>query len=195
MDLATTIRGFDNTAKAITAWTLRDIRNKDGVRYGINMSEADALGKFFGMPNAEEKNIIEFNLAKTDRNKAIDALAKNWHRYLIKEVGKENPSDIKIKFQKLALYENFKLAMIDSGKWDLEEVVTLDKKFQQLDNYSQSAMKDSIFKFVYDHQNNLKTEEQKKAIRIVEDWLVTPKELKHEQIDSIKDVLDQIKSK
>ena len=32
--------------------------------------------KFFGMPNAEEKNIIEFNLAKTDRNKAIDALAK-----------------------------------------------------------------------------------------------------------------------
>ena len=195
MDLANTIRGFDNTSKAITAWTLRDIRNKDGVRYGINMSEADALGKFFGMPNAEEKNIIEFNLAKTDRSKAIDALAKNWHRYLIKEVGTENPSDIKVKFQKLALYENFKLAMIDSGKWDLEEVATLDKKFQQLDNYSQSTMKDSIFKFVYDHQNNLKTEEQKKAIRLVEDWLATPKELKPEQIDSIKDVLDQIKSK
>jgi hypothetical protein len=195
MDLANTVRGFDNTAKAITAWTLQDLRNKDGVRYGINMSEADALGKFFGMPNAEEKTIIEFNLDKTDRSKAIDTLAKNWHRYIIKEVGKENPSDIKVKFQKLALYENFKQAMIDSGKWDELDIATLDKKFQQLDNYSQTNMKDSIFKFVYDHQNNLRTEEQKKAVHIVEDWLVTPKQLKPEQIDSIKDVLDQIKSK
>lgn len=195
LDLAHIIRGFDNTSKMIMAWTLRDIQNKDGVRYGINMSEADALGKFFGMPNAEEKNIIEFNLAKTDRSKALDALAKNWHRYIVKEIGSDNPADIKVKFQKLALYENFKLAMIDSGKWDLEEVATLDKKMQQLDNYSQTAMKDTIFKFMYDHQNNLKTEEQKKAIRLVEDWLATPKELKPEQIDSIKNVLDQIKSK
>lgn len=195
LDLATTIRGFDNTSKAITAWTLKDIKNKDGVRYGINMSEADALGKFFGMPNAGEKDIIELNLAKTDRNKAIDSLAKNWHRYIMKEVANDNPAELSVKFQKLALYENFKLAMSESGKWDLEEIVMLDKKFQQLDSYSQSNMKDSIFNFVYQHQNNLKTAEQQKAIRVLEDWVQKPQELKSEQIESIKDLLDTIKSK
>lgn len=194
-DFANMVKGWDNTSKAIAAWTLKDIKNKDGVPYGINMSHADALGKFFGMPNADEKVVIEQLLSQSDRSKAIDALAKNWHRYIMKEIAEDNPSDLATKFEKMALFNNFKLAMIESGKWDEVEVQALDKKMQQLDNYSQTSMSQSIFKFLHDHQSNIHTQEVQRAMKYLEDWANKPQTVPPETIENIKDIINLYKVK
>ena len=200
-DLASASRGFDNLSKAIMIHTFKDVYTKDGTPYGINSSDADALGKFFGMPNAQEKVIIDQIMAQSDRKKQLTSLAENWHRYVSKEIQNSKKSDIKydnldLDLKATALYSSFLTAAAETNKFTDLELMSISKQMQSLDRRSEGSLKDAIFKYVLEAQHNKHISVTDKARAFMKDWLTNPRYIKTpEQIKATEDLLNFIELK
>lgn len=193
-DFVHIIKGWSDLEKAYMAWTLNDIKNKDGVPYGLNLTHADALGYAFGIPNKKESEVIESLMAGSDRSKVIRDLAKQWHKYLVNEIKNENPNSIETKFKKLEHYNTFVRAMQESGKWDDVEIKEFENEFKRLDQRTEKSAVGSVFKFIYEHQTALNNEALDQAIKVMESYIAAPN-TDPEYRKSVENLLKDIKNR
>lgn len=159
--LSSEVKGWSNIQKALVAWTIGDLVDKNGNKYGLNLTKADATGLAFGFPPKEQEKIIQQLMAQGDETKIIRDMASSWHAYIMRGSVTEDPDSLNSRLFRMREYEAFKTGAEESKKWSDNQLAKLDKEFQRLDARSQQTLADSVFNYVI---NNHTATEQKTVI-------------------------------
>lgn len=195
-NLSSEVKGWSNIQKAIVAWTLEDLVDKNGNKFGVHLTKADAAGLAFGFPHAEQNRIIEQLIAEGDDNKVIKELAKQWHAYIMKASLTDDPNKFETRQKRMEEYSAYKAGAEESKKFSTYQLNKLDKEFYRLDVRSQQTLSDSVFNYVVQNHTATENKTVQEATRQVRNWLKdNSMNISNEGRKTIEDILDLFKGR